>query len=182
MNDDTVQIFHQYRTAFVENSQAIGKLCADPVWERCWAAVQRLPGSKSWKAEFAAVLAKAQFRLPEHPPKQASWPGAILSGLVRAHQYRWRPVSRRTSRLDALHRGWLLARFYAGSAWPYSLVRLSAQSALVEAQRKAFWRQVGHRCRQEQPIPKWLQYAVAYGMGSFGVLLHAACRRHAEEC
>ena len=139
MNDDTVELFRQATRIDLEQKRATGGLLARKVWDRTWKATARLKKvGEPFRAEFAGLLAKAQWRLGgTRPPRQCSDWNAVriacrIMRLARGkwpHQAPWIDVAR--AYVKAF-------RLWTGRSWWGKLIDYSMDSAAFRAQFGSF--------------------------------------------
>jgi hypothetical protein len=139
MNYDTVELFRQATRNDLEWKRATGGLLARKVWDRTWKATERLRKvGEPFRAEFAGLMAKAQWRLDgTRPPRQCSdwhalrlaWPMMRLARGRWPHQVPWFDVA--SAYVKAF-------RLWTGRSWWGTLIGYSMDSAAFRAQFGAF--------------------------------------------
>lgn len=139
MNDDTVELLRQSTRTDLEWKRATGGLLARKVWDRTWKATERLRKvGEPFRAEFAGLMAKAQWRLDgTTPPRQCSdwhalwiaWPMMRLARSRWPHQAPWICVAR--AYVKAF-------RLWTGRSWMGELIHYSIDSAAFRAQFGSF--------------------------------------------
>lgn len=138
MNNDTVELFRQSMRSDLEWKRATGGLHARKVWDRAWRATARLK-KVGWpfRAEFAGLMAKAQWRLDgTTPPRQCSDVDAILSAwrLLPMARGRW---PHRRPWIGVVRSAIKFFGLWTGRSWG-ELIRYSMDSAAFRAQLGAF--------------------------------------------